>query len=133
MNGFNLLKTNSFHSYIEALGVAEAYEEGECTSIDIEVVDSDFTLMFMKPMVLPESQKIATFILDLIKLDEFIAKREYSKIFFDETGQEFEFSYAEIESDTDLTMFYCGINVNAQWGAEFTKNESAEWVFSGLC
>ncbi len=133
MNGFNLLKNNDLQSYLSVLAKAEAYSEEDCVCIDIENESADITLMFMKSMSLPKRNEIEVMIKELIELDEFVACRDRSREYYAETGYEFELSYAEFESLSELTMYYCGVNINTQWGAEFSKNEVGTWVFGGLC
>lgn len=133
MNGFRLLKEGDFHKYVKALSEARSYLDGDYMCVDIRNVGTEFTLMFKEPLAIPSGEEGAKWIKDLITLDEFVAGRDRSKQYHQETGNEFSLSYVEIQHADTLVMYYCGDNVNAQWGAEFQRNASGHWDFKGLC
>lgn len=133
MNGFYLLNKYDIQSYLNVLANTEPYQNEEGLCIDIEYKDADFTLVFLKPMELPGEGELASLIKALIELDLFIASRDRAKEQYLKDKCEYQFSYVEMSNPQELVMYYCGVNVNTQWGAEFKKNESSKWEFQGLC
>lgn len=133
MNGFRLLKHSAFHEFVEALTEARCYVDGDYTCVDISNVGAEFTLLFKRPLAIPKEEERVSWMKDLITLDEFVAGRDRSKQYHQETGNEFSLSYVEIHHADSLVMYYCGDNVNAQWGAEFQRNATGSWDFKGLC
>jgi hypothetical protein len=131
MNGFDLINRYKIEEYITAMSNAIPYNYNKSKCIDIKVKDVNISLTFMNAMDIPNKYDLEILVTDLLLLDEQIAKLPKNKQLFEKTGNKYELSYIEIESPEEIALFYCGIDVNAQWGVEFV-HENEKWEFSGL-
>lgn len=132
MNGFHLLNKYDPGNYIQALESSIPYMDEGNTCLDVEYKDREFGIVFLSTDQLPSLERIESIIAGLIEMDSYVAGRETSRTYFLETESEFEFSYVEISKDGSMSLYYCGVNVNTQWSAEFAINDSGNWRFSGL-
>ena len=133
MNGFKLFKRYEVEKYIASLSNSIPYDMNGTTCIEIEHQDANISLMFLDGMPVPDQCAIEVLLRELVELDEIVSNLEKTRLYFEKTGIEYELSYTEMESDTELALFYCGVDVNSQWGVEFCKNKDGKWEFSGFC
>lgn len=131
MNGFKLLKYSDIEALLTSLDSSEYYDEDEFVCLDVP--DSSLTFSFKKPMDAPNRVVLKELLRDLIEMDEFVAGKLFNSKHYENTGNCYELAIAEFTSLDAVMLFYCGVNVNTQWGAEFVRSSQGKWEFNRLC
>ncbi|MBU2709275.1 hypothetical protein KCM76_24985 [Zooshikella marina] len=132
MNGFQLIGKDSFDQLSKSLKESEPYIEADGICIDIKCSTADITFIYLEQHIVSKEEALSL-LSNVIALDEMVAMLKTNIDRFKEHGTEYHISYVEIESASKIALYYCGVSVNEQWGVEFQKSKSGQWVYKGYC